>query len=341
MDEFAMGCTSEYSAFGPAKHPLLEGLSPGGSSGGSAAAVRGGMAHAALGSDTGGSVRQPAALCGVCGFRPTYGRISRYGLIAFASSLDQIGIIAPEIETIALIFDNIKGKDSKDASSVDDPVKSSPISSPKFAYLTPDDICTPEIMHSYTNAISSVNKAFECERHHLNYQKFALPAYHIISSAEASSNLARYDGRRFGAPNTSAREINKFRAENFGPEVKRRIMLGTFVLSEGYSDRFFTKAQKVRRIISSEYYNCFNHFDYLLTPTVPFEKIESGIGKKSRIDTYHSDYYTAGPSLAGLPAATIPIDSTSEIFSGLQIVGPKGSDEELLKTASQISKIVS
>jgi aspartyl-tRNA(Asn)/glutamyl-tRNA(Gln) amidotransferase subunit A len=339
MDEFAMGCTSEFSAFGAVAHPDNRNQSPGGSSGGSAAAVRSGIVHAALGSDTGGSVRQPAALCGVCGFKPTYGRISRHGLIAFASSLDQIGIIAPDIQSIEKIFDIIKGRDENDATTINDIYESgySGTDSIKIGFLHPDGgLCSAEIMHTYTNAISRISCEFECEKVELRFLKYSLPAYHIISSAEASSNLSRYDGRRFGKKPDNHDFIN-YRTKNFGREVKRRIMLGAFVLSEGYSDKYFTKAQKVRRKISDEYSNLFAAYDCILTPTVPFDIIPQYGIARSRINAYYSDYYTSGPSLAGLPAITIPIGG--DIYSGLQLIGPQMADERLLETAENFHRL--
>ncbi|MFP4527199.1 MAG: amidase family protein [Candidatus Kapaibacterium sp.] len=344
MDEFAMGCASRNSAFGAVSHPVFDDHSPGGSSGGSAAAVAGGMCHAALGSDSGGSVRQPASLCGVCGFRPTYGRLSRYGLIAFASSLDQIGIIAPDMDTIQRVFDVIKGHDENDLTSLFKSInfQSFNMCDLRIGYIPVDNqICSPVIAMAYENAINNIMKNNDCSQIHDNINTYALPAYHIISAAEASSNLARYDGIRFGGSSSpyDSEFYELIRTRRFGDEVKRRIMLGTYALSQGYASRYFHKAQAVRRMISDIYIKVFREHDIIISPTVPIETIKN-CDSNNNVNIYNSDYYTAGPSLAGLPAVTIPIDS-GRGFAGLQIIGTRMSDEVLLETAKNILEIVS
>ncbi len=296
MDEFAMGSTGETSYFGAVKNPKNTARSAGGSSSGSAAAVAGGLAPLALGSDTGGSVRQPAACCGICGFKPTYGAVPRFGLIAYASSLDTVGVLAKNTADAAALFSIIGGKDERDSTSVDIP--------------------KAEIKSSY-----KVKKLDT-----LPLSEYAVPAYYIIACAEASSNLARYDGVRFGHRSDDANALDglfiKSRTEGFGSEIKKRIMLGNFVLSEGYFEEYYLKALKVKRLITEALLNELSDCDFLMTKTVTGEAPMLGESLENPLEMYKSDTFTVNASLAGLPALTLS--------DGTQLIGKPFSDGELL-----------
>jgi len=344
MDEFAMGSSNESSAFGPVKNPWDVTRVPGGSSGGSAVAVASGVVRAALGSETGGSVRQPASLCGIVGFKPTYGRISRYGLVAFASSLDNIGIFGQTSKDVADVLGVIAGRDEKDSTSADVPVpdysatlndeiEGKTIGIPR-ALLGEglDDEVRESVLASIDNFKALGANTVDIE---LPYAKYGIAVYYIIATAEASSNLARYDGVRYGfrAEETNAlREMYfKTREEGFGPEVKRRIMLGTYVLSSGYYDAYYSKAQKVRALVKRDYETAFTKCDAILTPTSPTTAFKIGEKSDDPIAMYLSDIYTVSANLAGVPAISVPCGLSSEgLPIGVQLVGNFWSESTLL-----------
>ena len=344
MDEFAMGSSNESSAFGPAKNPWDVERVPGGSSGGSAVAVASRVVRVSLGSETGGSVRQPASLCGIVGFKPTYGRISRYGLVAFSSSLDNIGIFGQTSADIAQVLGVIAGRDEHDSTSADVPV-------PDYSATLEDDIAGKTI--GIPRALlgegldeevrESILASIENFRHlganivdvELPYAKYGIAVYYIIATAEASSNLARFDGVRYGFRAEEApglREMYfKTREQGFGPEVKRRIMLGTYVLSSGYYDAYYSKAQKVRNLVKHDYINAFTKCDAILTPTSPSVAFKLGEKSDDPIAMYLNDIYTVSANLAGVPAISIPCGlSSNGLPIGVQLVGNFWSEPTLL-----------
>lgn len=346
MDEFAMGSSTENSAFQRTSNPWDLERVPGGSSGGSAAAVAAGMAFFALGSDTGGSIRQPAALCGVVGMKPTYGRVSRYGLVAFASSLDQIGPITRTVEDCALVMNYISGYDRYDSTSVD-------IEVPDFTRSLGEDvkglrIAVPReyfgegIDQKVKETVMNAIKVMEglgavCEEVSLPYTDYALPVYYIISSAEASSNLARYDGIRYGYRAEKYYDIKdlftKTRSEGFGAEVKRRIMLGTYALSSGYYDAYYKKAQKVRTLIKQDFERVFGSYDLVMCPTSPTVAFKAGEKTEDPLQMYLSDICTITVNIAGLPAISVPCGFVDGLPVGLQIIGKHFDEATLLKAA--------
>jgi aspartyl-tRNA(Asn)/glutamyl-tRNA(Gln) amidotransferase subunit A len=347
MDEFAMGSSNETSAFGPAKNPWDVTRVPGGSSGGSAVAVASGIVRAALGSETGGSVRQPASLCGVVGFKPTYGRISRYGLVAFASSLDNIGIFGQSTKDVADVLGVIAGRDPLDSTSAD-------VEAPDYSRMLDDDIAgrkigiprdllgeglDDEVRTSVLAAIANFEslgaKTVDVE---IPYAKYGIAVYYIIATAEASSNLARYDGVRYGFRADAAKELRqmyfKTREEGFGAEVKRRIMLGTYVLSSGYYDAYYSKAQKVRALVKRDFHAAFAKCDAILTPTSPTVAFKLGAKSDDPIAMYLNDIYTVSANLAGIPALSVPCGLSSEgLPIGVQLVGDFWSEGLLLNFA--------
>ncbi len=348
MDEFAMGSSNESSAFGSAKNPWDLSRVPGGSSGGSAVAVASGVVRAALGSETGGSVRQPASLCGIYGLKPTYGRISRYGLVAFASSLDNIAIFGREAADIASVLQAIAGRDPHDSTSADVPV-------PDYPSVLSDDIkgkrvgipralfgegLDDEVRNVVESGIENYRSlGVEFVDVELPYAKYGIAVYYIIATAEASSNLARYDGVRYGfrAENSAGlREMYfKTREEGFGAEVKRRIMLGTYVLSSGYYDAYYAKAQKVRALVKRDYVNAFRQCDAILTPTAPSVAFKIGEKSDDPLAMYLSDVYTVSANLAGIPAINVPCGLSSEgLPIGLQLIGSFWSEGMLLNMAA-------
>jgi aspartyl-tRNA(Asn)/glutamyl-tRNA(Gln) amidotransferase subunit A len=357
MDEFAMGSSTENSAFGPSKNPWDEERIPGGSSGGSAAAVAADFAPISLGSDTGGSIRQPAALCGIVGLKPTYGRVSRYGLIAFASSLDQIGPFAHDLADTALLLKVIAGKDPRDATSVDEPVPDypstldTPPESLRIGLVREffGDGLDPEVDAAIQDAVRVYEAAGATVREvSLPHSKYGAPAYYLVAPAECSSNLARYDGTIFGhrAADFSAtspeeekispliRMMMASRAEGFGPEVKRRIMLGTFALSAGYADQYYNQALKVRRLIRNDFDKAFQEVDILVGPTTPTAAFKFGEKTADPLAMYLSDIYTITTNLAGIPGLSIPCGLTkSGLPIGLQLMAPAFAEEKLLRTA--------
>jgi aspartyl-tRNA(Asn)/glutamyl-tRNA(Gln) amidotransferase subunit A len=341
MDEFAMGSTTETSYFGPTKNPVNPDCVPGGSSGGSACAVAAGQAVWALGSDTGGSIRQPAAFCGIAGLKPTYGRVSRYGLVAFASSLDQIGPLANDVEDLGHVMNAIAGYDHRDSTSADldhddftgligKPVKGLKIGLPK-EYL--GEGVAPAIRSQIEKACQVLrDQGVEVEECSLPSTDYAIPAYYLIAPAEASSNLARYDGVRYGLRVKSDDMISMFkktRAEGFGDEVKRRIMLGTYALSAGYYDAYYLKALKVRRLIQEDFARAFQTYDCLLTPASVVTAPKIGT-ENDAVTVYKQDICTVTSNLAGLPAVSVPFGSDeNDMPVGLQLIG-KSFDEALL-----------
>ena len=353
MDEFAMGSSNETSHFGPVRNPWDTDAIPGGSSGGSAAAVAAGFCPGSLGSDTGGSIRQPAACCGVVGLKPTYGRVSRFGLVAFASSLDQIGPFGSCVEDTAIILQTIAGHDPMDSTSLDEPVpdysealkkgvKGMVIGMPKEYFIEGVD---PEVEAAVRETANLLEKeGAKIEEVSLPHTKYAVPTYYVIAPAEASSNLARYDGVRYGYRNADADNLEKMyvdtRMHGFGAEVKRRIMLGTYVLSSGYYDAYYLKAQKVRTLITQDFNNVFEKCDLLLTPTTP--TVAFNIGEKSDdpLQMYLSDIFTISVNLAGLPAIAVPggFSSTGRPI-GVQFIAKQMDEPSLFSAACAYEKL--
>lgn len=347
MDEFAMGSTTETSYYGVTKNPYGEYRVPGGSSGGSAAAVGGGEAICALGSDTGGSIRQPAAFCGCVGMKPTYGRVSRYGLTAFASSLDQIGPITQTVEDSAILYNILSSNDSKDSTNIKlDNKKIEFKKDCKFKiaviknYMDEADI---EIQNAHKNIISQLEK----DGHTISYEnltntKYDIATYYILSTAEATSNLSRFDGIRYGlrGQGKDLKEIYiNSRSEGFGDEVKRRILLGNFVLSSGFYDSFYKKAQNSRKFIKQEFDNIFKNVDLILTPTTPTVAPEIGSITDS-LTMYKNDMFTIGANISGIPAISVPISLNSENMPiGLQLLANSFDENTLFNGASIIEKI--
>jgi aspartyl-tRNA(Asn)/glutamyl-tRNA(Gln) amidotransferase subunit A len=347
LDEFAMGSSTENSAFKSTCNPWDLSRVPGGSSGGSAAAVAAGEAVAALGSDTGGSIRQPAALCGVVGLKPTYGLVSRYGLIAFASSLDQIGPFARSVEDAAVVLGAIAGHDPCDSTSfrTDIPDYRGELSKPRGRWKLgiPKEYfgegLDPEVGAAVETAIDHYRKlGCEIRPVSLPHTKYAVGAYYIIATAECSSNLARYDGIRYGHRSPAATDAMdiyfKSRAEGFGDEVKRRIILGTYVLSSGYYDAYYLRAQKVRTLIRRDFLEAYREVDAILTPTSPTPAFKRGEKAADPLAMYLNDIYTIGVNLAGLPGISIPCGFTrAKLPIGLQIIGHPFREADLLAIA--------
>ncbi len=347
MDEFAMGSSNENSFFGPVKNPFDRERVPGGSSGGSAVAVSSGEATMAMGSDTGGSVRLPASFCGVVGFKPTYGLVSRFGLVAFASSLDQIGPITRDVEDCVLLMEVIGGYDPRDSTSIDLPmpdfvsglrkgIKGLKLGLPK-EYFPPG--IDPAVRSALNKAIDQLSvEGVEIEDISLPHTDKAIATYYILADAEASSNLARYDGARYGYRAQDVGELlymyNRSRDEGFGDEVKRRIMLGTYVLSSGYYDAYYLHAQKARTLIRRDFEDAFMRCDLLLTPTSPTPAFKLGEKIDDPLTMYLSDIFTVTVNLAGLPSISIPCGKTIDgLPIGMQIIGPPLADDEVLRLA--------
>ena len=346
MDEFAMGSTTENSAFKVTKNPVNTAYVPGGSSGGSAAAVAAGFAPYALGSDTGGSIRQPAAFCGVVGMKPTYGAVSRFGLVAFASSLDQIGPLTNNVYDNALVYSAISGHDVKDATSIADGY-ADPLAEIKggvkgMKIALPLDFFAEGIDKEVKEAVFAAAKRFEALGASIHEVKMpalkdALPAYYVISSAEASSNLARFDGVRYGHRSENYNDIGELykntRNEGFGDEVKRRILLGTFALSSGYYDAYYKKALQARSLIIGEYDKVFEKYDFILSPVAPTPAYKLGSKTGNPIEMYLGDIYTVPVNIAGVPALSLPCGKTAEgLPIGMQLIG-KALSEPLLYRA--------
>lgn len=347
MDEFAMGSSTENSAFGPTRNPNDLKRVAGGSSGGSAAAVANNECVYALGSDTGGSIRLPASFCGVVGLKPTYGAVSRYGLIAFASSLDQIGPITKTVKDAKIVFDAIKGKDSFDSTSVEWPkidyfdglkVKNLRIGIPKEYFVKGID---PEVEKLIKQAIKKYEEmGAKIEEVSLPHTEYALPSYYIISPSEASANLARYDGIKYGFSDKKVKKLIdvylKSREKGFGDEVRRRIMLGTYALSSGYYEAYYLRAQKVRTLIKEDFEKVFKKVDILLTPTSPFTAFKIGEKIKDPLSMYLVDIYTVSVNLAGLPALSLPCGKINNLPVGLQIIGKPFEEDLILETGQAL-----
>jgi aspartyl-tRNA(Asn)/glutamyl-tRNA(Gln) amidotransferase subunit A len=348
MDEFAMGSSTENSSWGVTRNPWDLDRIPGGSSGGSAAAVGGHEAFAALGTDTGGSIRQPAALCSCVGMKPTYGRVSRYGLVAFASSLDQIGTFTKTTEESALLLEVLAGHDPRDNTSVDRPVpkythalhagvKGLRLGVPKEYFIKGID---PEIEKAVRAAIDVYkSRGAEIVEVSLPHTKYAVAVYYIIATAECSANLARFDGVRYGKRAENPKDIldmyGRTRAEGFGPEVKRRIILGTYVLSSGYYDAYYNRAQKVRHLIGEDFRLAFEQCDALLTPTSPTAAFKIGERTQDPLQMYLADIFTIAVNLAGTCGISIPCGFTSDKLPiGLQIIGPRWGEETMFRVAN-------
>ncbi|MGE4473613.1 MAG: Asp-tRNA(Asn)/Glu-tRNA(Gln) amidotransferase subunit GatA [Sulfuricurvum sp.] len=343
MDEFAMGSTTESSCYGKTLNPLNHNCVPGGSSGGSAAAVAAGLAVAALGSDTGGSIRQPAAFCGIVGMKPTYGRVSRYGLGAYASSLDQIGPMTQNVEDAAILYDIIQGYDPRDSTSADrnDGTVSDKLDSSVNLTIAilPEYVkdASEEVRKAYAKAVEALkNAGHTIIEKTLMDPKYDISAYYITATAEATTNLARYDGIRYGNRVEGDNLKDTFlqtRSKGFGAEVQRRIMLGNFVLSSGYYDAYYVKAQKVRRLIQEEYNKLFEEADLILTPVAPRTAYEFG-ALSDPLEMYLSDIYTISVNLAGLPAISLPIDTASNGMPvGLQLIAAPYAEQTLFNGA--------
>jgi len=350
MDEFAMGSTTESSFYGKTQNPHASDRVPGGSSGGSAAAVGAGLAIAALGSDTGGSIRQPAAYCGIVGMKPTYGRVSRYGLGAYASSLDQIGPMTQNVEDAAILYDIISGSDHKDSTNAmrDDKVTPNldPTRKLRIAIL-PKYIqnASQDVKDAYAKAIEALKaQGHEIVEKEMMDAKYDISAYYITATAEATTNLARYDGIRYGnrveGKNLEETFINT-RSEGFGDEVKRRILLGNFVLSSGYYEAYYVKAQKTRHIIKDEYAKIFEDVDLILSPVAP--SVAPKFGELAQpMDMYLSDLYTISVNLAGLPALSLPVMKNSEgLPVGLQLIAAAYNEQTLFDGALSLEQELS
>ncbi|WP_434514279.1 Asp-tRNA(Asn)/Glu-tRNA(Gln) amidotransferase subunit GatA [Dechloromonas sp. ARDL1] len=346
MDEFAMGSSNETSYFGPVKNPWDRARVPGGSSGGSAAAVAARLAPAATGTDTGGSIRQPAALCNLTGLKPTYGVVSRYGMIAFASSLDQGGPMAASAEDCALLLNTMVGFDERDSTSLDRPTEDytrdldKPLNGLRIGL--PKEFfgegCDPEVMAAVRAAIAEYEKlGATCVEVSLPNSHLSVPAYYVIAPAEASSNLSRFDGVRYGyrAPEYGNLDdmYMKTRAQGFGAEVKRRILIGAYVLSHGYYDAYYLQAQRIRRLIANDFVEAFKQCDVIMGPTSPSTAFKLGEKAADPVQMYLSDIYTIAVNLAGLPGMSIPCGFAGGLPVGLQLIGNYFAENQLLNVA--------
>ncbi len=353
MDEFAMGSSGENSAYGATKHPLDETRVPGGSSSGSCVAVAAAMATTALGTDTGGSIRQPAGLCGIVGLKPTYGRVSRYGLVAFASSFDQIGTFAHSVRDAARVLQVIAGSDENDSScaSIDVPeylpgmdrnVQGMKIGLPKEYF---SEALNPEVRSVLQKKIDDLkNAGAEIIELSLPHSRYTISTYYILATAEASSNLARYDGARYGYRSPDAATLEnmyvKSRSEGFGSEVKRRIMLGTYVLSSGYYDAYYRKAQQVRRLIQNDFTEAFRNVDCILTPISPTTAFKIGEKMDDPLQMYLNDIYTVSANLAGIPGISVPAGfDTNGLPIGVQLLGKHFDEATILKVGDFLESI--
>jgi len=346
MDEFAMGSSNETSYYGPVRNPWNTDFVPGGSSGGSAAAVAARLVPGATATDTGGSIRQPAALCGITGIKPTYGRVSRYGMIAFASSLDQGGVLTTSAQDAALMLREMAGFDPNDSTSVDTPVPDyvaeldAPLAGLKVGLIKEflDEGLERENAQRVREALAILERLGASLREvSLPNLPLSVPAYYVVAPAECSSNLARYDGVRFGHRCKDPRDLQdlyrRSRGEGFGAEVKRRIMTGTYVLSAGYYDAYYLKAQRVRQLIAADFKRAFGEVDILAGPTTPTAAFRIGAKTADPITMYLNDIYTIGANLAGLPALSVPCGFIDRLPVGLQMVGPHFAEARLLNVA--------
>jgi len=352
LDEFAMGSSTENSAFFVTRNPWDLDRVPGGSSGGSAAAVSAGLAPAALGSDTGGSIRQPAAFCGVIGLKPTYGRVSRYGLVAFASSLDQIGTFTRTVEDTAILLNIISGKDPKDSTSadrevpdftkfLDKDIKGIKIGIPEEFFVEGLDSQIKELVMESAKLLEK--EGAELVSISMPTTKYAIEAYYIIAPSEASSNLARYDGVRYGFRASDYSDLeemySKTRDEGFGAEVKRRIMLGTYSLSSGYYDAYYLKAQKVRTLIYQDFMKAFESVDIILTPTTPDVAFRIGEKVDDPLQMYLSDIFTVSVNMAGVPGMSIPCGFKDGLPVGMQLIGKPFDEGTIIQVADRFTKL--
>lgn len=342
-DEFAMGSSTENSSLGNTLNPIDSTRVPGGSSGGSAAAVAAGLCHVALGSDTGGSIRQPASFCGVVGVKPTYGRVSRYGLLAYASSFDQIGPLTTSVDDAALILEVMAGADDFDSTASSRPVPAysqelSVSGKKRFAYLR-DCVEHPALDAAIRSRFMEMVEELRAEGHTVEAVGFPLlehlvPTYYVLTTAEASSNLSRYDGMRYGYRSPRAHDLESTyklsRSEGFGPEVKRRIMLGTFVLSAGYYDAYYAKGQKVRRLVQDRVRDIFSEYDLMLSPTTPDVAFKFGENSDDPIKMYLEDIFTVLANLAGIPAMSVPLGEKDGLPFGVQVMADAFREGEML-----------
>jgi aspartyl-tRNA(Asn)/glutamyl-tRNA(Gln) amidotransferase subunit A len=354
QDEFAMGSSTENSAFGPTLNPWDRARVPGGSSGGSAAAVAAGLAPWAIGTDTGGSIRQPAALCGIVGLKPTYGACSRYGMIAFASSLDQAGPMTRDVTDAALLFKHMVGRDRCDSTSVEFPGELTLPQRDDLKGLTlgvPEELVgeeggvEPGVRACFDHTIALAERlGASVELCRLEHARHALAAYYLIAPAEASANLARFDGVRYGLRVDGDADLiamyGRTRAAGFGPEVKRRIMLGTYALSSGYYDAYYGTAQKVRTTIYEDFRRAFERFDFVVTPTSPWTAFELGAKTDDPLAMYMNDFCTVPMSLAGIPAISIPCGLSEGLPVGFQLAGPAFSEARLLDAAHALEHAI-
>lgn len=350
LDEFAMGSSTEFSAFYPTANPWDPSLVPGGSSGGSAAAVAADEAVVALGSDTGGSIRLPASFCGVVGLKPTYGRVSRYGLVAFGSSLDQIGPLAKDVTDAAITLGAIAGPDPNDSTTLpwtvpdylaglNGDVKGLRVGVPREYFVEGMD---PLVKHAIESAIQQLGRlGTSVDDLSLSYTRYALPAYYVVAPAEASSNLARYDGVKYGYRASGAdywEMLENTREEAFGPEVKRRIMIGTYTLSSGYYEAYYLQAQKVRTLIKQDFDRAFERFDVLAVPTAPTVAFPLGARVEDPMAMYLTDVCTVTVNAAGLPGLVVPCALVRGLPVGIQLLGAPGSEETLLRLGYAFEK---
>lgn len=351
MDEFAMGSSNETSFYGPVKNPWNLDYVPGGSSGGSSAAVSGRLVPIATGTDTGGSVRQPAALCGITGLKPTYGRVSRYGMIAFASSLDQAGVMSVDAQDCAMLLNAMAGYDPKDSTSVDhpvvdytatlnNPIKGLRVGLPKEYFEHALDPAMEKVVEDAVNKLRELGATFVDIS--LPNTSMAVPIYYVVASAECSANLARYDGVRYGYRCDNPADLmdlyQRSRSEGFGEEVKRRILIGTYVLSAGYYDAYYLKAQRVRRLVSDDFQHTFANVDVILAPTTPTPAFKLGEKTTDPVSMYLNDIFTIPANLAGLPAISIPAGFINQLPVGVQLIAPQFAEAKLLNVAHQFQQ---
>jgi aspartyl-tRNA(Asn)/glutamyl-tRNA(Gln) amidotransferase subunit A len=351
MDEFAMGSSNENSGYGPVRNPWDTSRVPGGSSGGSAAAVAAGLAPWAIGTDTGGSIRQPAALCGIVGLKPTYGSVSRYGMIAFASSLDQCGPLTRDVTDAALLYRHMVGQDPCDSTSLQHPEEIRLPSSESLEGLrfgVPPELLgegiEPGVREVFDATVERVEElGGKVEEVELPSAGLGLSAYYVIAPAEASANLARYDGVRFGIRSGNGDLLSMYeqtRHDGFGAEVKRRIMIGTYALSSGYYDAYYGRAQRVRTRIAEDFRAAFDRVDLILTPTSPSVAFELGARTQDPLAMYLSDFLTVPMSLAGLPAISIPGGLAGGLPVGVQLAGPAFSENRILEASYALEKAI-
>lgn len=352
MDEFAMGSSNESSFYGPVRNPWDAQAVPGGSSGGSAAAIAARLTPAATGTDTGGSIRQPASFCGITGLKPTYGRVSRWGMIAYASSLDQGGPMARTAEDCALLLSAMAGFDPKDSTSIqrgvpdyrsalDSPLSGLTIGLPKEYFGDGLDASVADVLQAAIRELEALGVTFKDVS--LPNTRLAIPSYYVIAPAEASSNLSRFDGVRFGHRCENPQDLEdlykRSRGEGFGAEVKRRIMIGTYALSEGFYDAYYRKAQQIRRLLTQDFLAAFNEVDLLLGPVAPTTAFNLGSKNNDPVQMYLEDIYTLGINLAGLPGMSVPAGFAAGRPVGMQLIGPHFEEARLLNVAHQYQRV--